>query len=63
MAGSSDFVSGNESILIDLSSWYKDSLSPKIELIQDAIDFEFETTASGALKAYPVCPKCGTRRF
>ncbi|MGE9892649.1 DUF2357 domain-containing protein [Lachnospiraceae bacterium SGI.054] len=26
-------------------------------------DFEFETTASGALKAYPVCPKCGTRRF
>ena len=38
MAGSSDFVSGNESILIDLSSWYKDSLSPKIELIQDAIE-------------------------
>ena len=37
-AGSSDFVSGNESILIDLSSWNKDSLSPKIELIQDAIE-------------------------
>ena len=36
--GSSDFVSGNESILIDLSSWDKDSLSPKIELIQDAIE-------------------------
>ena len=37
-AGSSDFVSGNESILIDLSSWNKASLSPKIELIQDAIE-------------------------
>ena len=36
-AGSSDFVSGNESMLIDLSSWDKYSLSPKIELIQDAI--------------------------
>ena len=39
-AGSSDFVSGNESILIDLSSWNKESLSPKIELIQDAIELE-----------------------
>ena len=37
-AGSSDFVNGNESVLIDLSSWNKDSLSPKIELIQDAIE-------------------------
>ena len=37
-AGSSDFVSGNESILIDLSLWDKASLSPKIELIQDAIE-------------------------
>lgn len=36
--GSSDFVSGSESILIDLSSWYKDSLSPKIELLQNAIE-------------------------
>ena len=36
--GSSDFVSGNESLLIDLSSWDKDSLSTKIELIQDAIE-------------------------
>lgn len=26
-------------------------------------DFEFETTAAGTLKPYPVCPKCGTRRF
>lgn len=37
-AGSSDFMKGNQSILIDLSSWYKDSLSPKIELIRNAID-------------------------
>ena len=37
-AGCSDFVSGNESVLIDLSSWNKDSLSPKIGLIQDAIE-------------------------
>lgn len=37
-AGSSEFVSGNESMLIDLSSWYKDSLPLKIELIQNAIE-------------------------
>ena len=36
--GSSDFMFGNQSVLIDLSSWYKDSLSPKIELIRAAID-------------------------
>lgn len=36
-AGSSDFISGSHSLLIDLSSWYKDSLAPKIELIRDAI--------------------------
>lgn len=36
--GSSEYVSGNESILIDLSSWYKDSLTAKIELIQSAIE-------------------------
>lgn len=35
--GSSNFVSGRDSILIDLSSWYKDTLAPRIELIQDAI--------------------------
>ncbi len=35
--GSSAFVSGRDSILIDLSSWYRDSLAPKIETIQDAI--------------------------
>ncbi|WP_051207867.1 helix-turn-helix transcriptional regulator [Butyrivibrio sp. AE3006] len=37
-AGSSEFISGRDSILIDLSSWYKDTLSPKIALIQDAIE-------------------------
>ena len=35
--GSSDFVSGQDSILIDLSSWYKETLAPKIETIQAAI--------------------------
>lgn len=37
-AGSSDFMTGSQSVLIDLSSWYKDSLAPKIELIRGAID-------------------------
>ena len=36
-AGSSSFISGRDSILIDLSSWYRASLTPKIETIQDAI--------------------------
>ena len=37
-AGCSDFMTGNQSVLIDLSSWYKDSLSPKIETIRNAIN-------------------------
>lgn len=36
-AGSSDFLVGNQSVLIDLSSWYKDSLAPKIQLLRSAI--------------------------
>lgn len=36
--GSSDFLVGNQSVLIDLSSWYKDSLAVKIELIRSAIE-------------------------
>lgn len=36
--GSSEFISGRDSILIDLSSWYKGSLAPKIEVIQNAIE-------------------------
>ncbi len=35
--GSSQFVTGRDSILIDLSAWQKESLAPKIESIQDAI--------------------------
>ena len=35
--GSSEVISGKESMLIDLSSWYKESLASKIGLIQDAI--------------------------
>jgi predicted DNA-binding transcriptional regulator YafY len=37
-AGSSEFISGRDSILIDLSSWYKETLAPKISTIQDAIE-------------------------
>ncbi len=37
-AGSSEFISGRDSILIDLSSWYRESLAPKIETIQNAIE-------------------------
>lgn len=36
--GSSDFMTGDQSILIDLSSWYKDSFAVKIEMIRAAID-------------------------
>lgn len=36
--GASNFISGNPNILIYLSSWYKDSLSPKIEQIKKAIE-------------------------
>ena len=36
--GASEFVSGRDSMLIDLSSWYKGTLAPKIEMIQDAIE-------------------------
>lgn len=37
-AGSSDFMVGNQSVLIDLSSWYKDALASKIELIRAAVE-------------------------
>ena len=36
--GSSKFISGRDSMLIDLSSWYKGSLAPKIEVIQSSIE-------------------------
>lgn len=37
-AGSSDFMTGSQSVLIDLSSWDKSSLPPKIADIRSAID-------------------------
>lgn len=40
--GSSDFMKGNQSVLIDLSSWYQNALSSKIEVIRDAIDSGME---------------------
>jgi predicted DNA-binding transcriptional regulator YafY len=39
-AGSSEFVSGRDSILIDLSSWYRETLAPRISVIQDAIELQ-----------------------
>ena len=36
--GSSGMIQGGQSILIDLSSWYKEALVPKIEIIQKAIE-------------------------
>lgn len=37
-AGASDMLTGDQHILIDLSSWYKASLAPKIELLHRAIE-------------------------
>ena len=37
-SGSSELISGRDSVLIDLSSWYKNSLAPKIAAIQDSIE-------------------------
>ena len=37
-AGASDFMTGGQSVLIDLSSWYGDALAPKIALLRSAID-------------------------
>lgn len=36
-AGASNLLAGDTHILIDLSSWYKSSLSPKIELLHSAM--------------------------
>lgn len=36
-AGASNLLSGDQHILIDLSSWYKSSLTPKIEQLHEAI--------------------------
>ena len=37
-AGNSTLISGGTHLLIDLSSWYKSSLAPKIEAIQNALE-------------------------
>lgn len=37
-AGTSGVISAGQAFLIDLSSWYKDSLTPKIQLIHSAIE-------------------------
>ena len=41
-AGSSDFMTGDQSVLIDLSSWYKNALASKIETIRNAIECNLE---------------------
>lgn len=43
-AGSSDLSAGNQAVLIDLSSWYKDSLAPKIQWIRRAVETRHEIT-------------------
>ena len=43
-AGGSDFMAGNQSVLIDLSSWYKADLAPKIEIIRAAIPAKMRAT-------------------
>lgn len=37
-SGASSLMPGGQNILIDLSSWYKESLAPKIEKIRDSMD-------------------------
>lgn len=56
-AGSSDFMAGDQSVLIDLSSWYKSSLAPKIEIIRNAIDGGIE------LEFLYYAPKGESRRW
>lgn len=40
--GSYDFMTGNQSVLIDLSSWYRNVLAYKIEIIRNAIEYKRE---------------------
>ena len=59
--GNSEVLASNSHILIDLSSWYKSSLAPKIELIQSAIDagkmISFTYYAPGREKVFaPLSP-------
>lgn len=54
--GASNLLQGDQHILIDLSSWHKDSLTPKIEQIHDAI------CASRAISFSYYAPKGETSR-
>lgn len=60
LPGASGFVRGRDSIWIDLSSWYKDSLAPKIEIIQAAIEekkiLEFTYYAPGGTSERAIEP-------
>lgn len=60
--GSSDFMVGNQSVLIDLSSWHKGSLAPKIELIRAAIGkcrkLEFHYYSPGGESVRCIEPYC-----
>ena len=38
LPGASELLSGDPHILIDLSSWYKTALAPKLELLHEAIE-------------------------
>lgn len=37
-AGASTLIPGAQNILIDLSSWYKEALAPRIELVREGMD-------------------------
>ena len=60
--GNSEVLASNSHILIDLSSWYKSSLAPKIELIQSAIDagkmISFTYYAPGGKSLRTIEPYC-----
>jgi len=55
-AGASSLMAGDQHILIDLSSWYKSSLSPKIEKIHAAIE------AANTIQFTYYSPRGETRR-
>lgn len=55
-AGASTLIPGAQNILIDLSSWYKESLAPKIDCIRKAMDGHY------ILSFYYYAPKGESRR-
>ena len=52
--GSSEFISGRDSMLIDLSLWYKGSLAPKIEVIQRAMNLHPHAVRSASRSPDPM---------